>query len=176
MPFLDPSQWERTLTLKNGSRVFVRPIRRGDESKIQALLTHVNAQDLRLRFFGTIKVFSEKFVASLTQLDYVSAMAFVAFEETEANILGVVRLHLDPAGRNGEYAVLVQSDIKGEGLGWAMMQLIIEYARSTNLASITGQVLTENRLMLDMCRELGFLIKRNIDERGVSDVRLALGT
>ena len=30
----------------------------------------------------------------------------------------------------GEYAILLRSDLKGRGLGWSLMQLMIEYAKS----------------------------------------------
>jgi len=46
--------------------------------------------------------------------------------------------------------------LKGHGLGWLLMQLMIEYARSETIRTITGQVLRENTMMLEMCRELGF--------------------
>jgi len=41
----------------------------------------------------------------------------------------------------GEYAIMVRSDLKGEGLGWALMQIMIDYARWQGLARIEGQVL-----------------------------------
>lgn len=169
-----PSHWERKLVLRDGTRIVARPIRRGDEAKIHELLRHVSKLDLRLRFFGTIKVFTDEFVAGLTQLDYVRAMAFVAFDEVEIDILGVVRLHIDSASENGEYAILVKTDLKGRGLGWVLMQLILEYARFRGLRLISGQVLIENYIMLDMCREFGFEIISNCSERGICDVKLAL--
>ena len=43
-------------------------------------------------------------------------------------ILGVVWLYCDSIHETGEYAILLRSDLKGRGLGWALMQLIIEYA------------------------------------------------
>ena len=45
-------------------------------------------------------------------------------------MLGVVRLHANANYDSGEYAILVRSDLKGRGLGWLLMQTIIEYARS----------------------------------------------
>ena len=38
--------------------------------------------------------------------------------------------------RRGEYAILVRSDLKGRGLGWLLMQMIIEYARAEGIRSI----------------------------------------
>ena len=53
-----------------------------------------------------------------------------------------------------EYAVLVRSDLKGRGLGWLLMQQIIEYARAERLQTIEGQVLRENVTMLSMCKRI----------------------
>src|ERR1700687_1524676 len=85
---------------------------------------------------------------------------------------GVVRLHAASSREAGEYAVLLRSDLKGRGLGWALMQLIIEYAKSQGLSRIYGQILRENSVMLKMCRELGFKVTTNAEDRGVYDVTL----
>ena len=74
-------------------------------------------------------------------------------------MVGVVRIHSDSIYESGEYAILLRSDLKGRGLGWALMQLIIEYAKSEGLKMISGQVLQDNTVMLEMCRELGFAVK-----------------
>jgi len=169
-----PSQWERHLVLGDGWKVFVRPVRGDDEPLILDLLQHVSREDLRLRFFDSIKEFSHPFLARLTQLDYARAMAFVAFDEASGDILGVVRLHRGAAGESGEYAILLRSNLKGRGLGWALTQMIIEYGKSESLAQITGEILAENSVMLKMCRELGFEVKANPEDLGVYDVTLVL--
>jgi acetyltransferase len=169
-----PSQWQRHLEVKDGWRVLVRPIRPEDEPAIHELLRHVTSQDLRLRFFAPMKEFTHEFIARLTQLDYARAMAFVAIDEATNELVGVVRIHSDSIYENGEYAILLRSDLKGRGLGWALMQLIIEYARSEGLKRISGQVLQENSLMLNMCRELGFAVKSDATEHSLCDVTLEL--
>jgi RimJ/RimL family protein N-acetyltransferase len=171
---LDDPRWQRHLVLGGGRRIFVRPIKPDDEPLIRDLLAHVSKEDLRLRFFDSIKEFSPQFIARLTQLDYARAMAFVALDEASRETLGVVRLHSDKINEAGEYAILLRSDLKGRGLGWALMQLIIEYAKSEGLNRIDGQILQENSVMLKMCRELGFRVKADADDRGVCDVTLAL--
>jgi acetyltransferase len=169
-----PSHWQRHLEVKDGWRVFVRPIRPEDEPLIHGFLRHVTSHDLRLRFFAPMKEFSHEFVARLTQLDYARAMAFVAFDEVTNELLGVVRIHSDSIYENGEYAILLRSDLKGRGLGWALMQMIIEYARSEGLKAIFGDVLTENTVMLAMCRNLGFEVKPDPTEHDICNVRLVL--
>src|SRR5450755_396616 len=169
-----PSQWQRHLEVGNGWRVFVRSIRPDDEPLIHELLRHVTSGDLRLRFFASMKEFSHEFIARLTQLDYARAMAFVAFDEATNEMVGVVRIHSDSIYESGEYAILLRSDLKGRGLGWALMQMIIEYSRSEGLKTISGDVLKENTVMLEMCRQLGFDVKADPHEHDICDVKLKL--
>lgn len=169
-----PSQWERRLVLKDGWRIFVRPLRPEDEPTIHEFLRHVTPHDLRLRFFAPMKEFTHEFIARLTQLDYARAMAFIAFAEETGEMVGVVRLHSDSIYESGEYAILLRSDLKGRGLGWALMQLIIDYAKSEGLKTISGDVLQENIVMLEMCRQLGFAVKPDPTEPDICEVRLKL--
>jgi acetyltransferase len=112
----------------------------------------------------------------LTQIDYARAMAFVAIDETRGELLGVVRLHSDANYQSGEYAILLRSDLKGLGLGWKLMELIIEYARSEKLERIEGQVLGENTTMLRMCGELGFDIQHDPGDPTIMIARLSLAS
>ena len=129
---------------------------------------------MRLRFFDSIKEFPHQFIAKLTALDGLRAIAFVAFDEANNETLGVVWLYSDSIHETGEYAILLRSDLKGRGLGWALMQLIIEHAKSKDLKQMCGQILQENAVMLKMCRELGFEIKTDAEDGGICDVTLAL--
>src|SRR6516164_7454467 len=169
-----PKAWERHLALPDGSAIFVRPIRPEDEALYPAFLTAVTTEDTRLRFFAPIKEFSHGFIARFTQIDYARAMAFIAIEEATGQMLGVVRVHADSEYRTAEYAILIRSDLKGHGLGWLLMELMIEYARAEGLQSIRGQVLQENRTMLQMCRQLGFHIAPDPEETSIVVVTLAL--
>jgi acetyltransferase len=134
----------------------------------------VAKEDLRLRFFAPVKQFDHTFIARFTQLDYGRAMAFLAIDPATHEMLGVARLHANSAYDTAEYAVLVRSDLKGKGLGWLLMQTIIEYARSEGLGKIEGQVLNENTTMLRMCAELGFTITSDPNEPALSLVKLSV--
>jgi acetyltransferase len=169
-----PAEWERQLQLANGWKVNVRPMRPEDEPAIAEFLTRISREDLRLRFFHAMKEFSHTFVARLTQLDYARAMAFVATDAESGEFVGVVRLHSDARYETAEYAILLRSDLKGKGLGWALMQLLIDYAGSEGLKSLSGVVLRENTTMLSMCRELGFEVKNDPRDTSIVIVTLDL--
>jgi acetyltransferase len=134
---------------------------------------HVTEHDLRLRFFNVVKNSGHAFLARLIQLDYARAMAFAALD-TNSNLLGVVRLHADANYENGEYAILLRSDLKGQGLGWKLMELIISYGRAEGLKTIFGEVLAENTTMLAMCQRLGFDVSDSEEQTDIKIVRLSL--
>jgi acetyltransferase len=170
-----PKEWERHLSLGDGTAVFIRPIRPEDEQLYEQFFAGVTHSDLRLRFFSMVKSFSHTFIARFTQIDYARAMAFIAIEESTGHMLGVVRLHANATYESGEYAILVRSDLKGRGLGWILMQTLIEYARAEGLRTIEGQVLTENVTMLSMCRELGFHVASEPNDISMCNVKLSIG-
>ena len=153
-----PKEWERHVNLRDGTTILVRPVRPEDEPLYGPFFAAVTQRDLRMRFFAPVRQFTHSFIARFTQIDYARAMAFIAIEEPSGKMLGVVRLHANANYDSGEYAILVRSDLKGRGLGWLLMQMIIDYARAEGIRTIEGQVLRENTTMLAMCRELGFQI------------------
>src|SRR5271169_4901071 len=169
-----PKEWEQWLDISDGTKMFVRPLRPEDEGLLRKFLERITPDDLRLRFFAPVKHFSHAFLARLTQLDYGRAIPFAALDGASGELLGVVRLHADSNYETAEYAVLVRSDLKGRGIGWMLMELIIRYGRSENLKRIEGQVLQENTSMVDMCRELGFEVGEDPSDRTVKLVRLEL--
>jgi len=151
-----PVEWERVQRLDAIGDVLLRPIRPDDEPKYEAFFARITVDDLRMRFFTAAPDRSFRFFARMTQIDYAREMAFVA--ATTSELLGVARLVADPDYRNAEFAVIVRSDLKGKGLGSALMQHLIAYARAEGLEGMQGDVLLANTGMLNLCRNLGFAL------------------
>jgi len=155
-----PSEWERHLDFTERApqlgEIFVRPIRPEDEALYADFFARVDKDDIRMRFFSPNVSLSHRFLARFTQIDYAREMAFIALAKDTGAMLGVARFMADPDFVAGEYGVLVRSDLKGLGLGWALMTQLIDYARASGLAQMYGEVLAHNTTMLSMCRELGF--------------------
>jgi len=169
-----PKEWEYTLTLNSGRAIFVRPLRPEDDALLRGFFAKVSSEDLRLRFFSAVRHFSHAFIARMVQLDYARAMALAAIDLASGEMLGAVRLVADADYRNGEYGIMVRSDLKGSGIGWALMKIILDYARWQGLRTVEGQVLRENTTMLAMCRDLGFTVTADPDDPGIAVVRLQI--
>jgi acetyltransferase len=170
----DLKTWERHIALPDGRAVFIRALRPEDEALYPSFLAAVTPEDMRLRMFAPVRELSHALIFRLTHLDYAKAMAFIALDGASGEMLGVARLHDEADGGSGEYAILVRSDLKGHGLGWQLMQLIIAFARAKGLRTIEGEVLSENTTMLAMCRQLGFEVVQDRDAAYISRVRLPL--
>jgi acetyltransferase len=167
-----PKEWERQITLADGAPALVRPVRPEDDALFRAFFARVTDEDLRLRFFQSVKHFSHEFIARLTQLDYARSIALVAIEPRSGEMLGAVRLHADADYERGEYGILIRSDLKGHGIGWQLMRIMIEYAHWLGLKTVEGQVLRENRTMLAMCESLGFSLHPDPEDASLMNVSL----
>ena len=159
--------------LNDGTTVKVRPLKPDDGVLYPDFAASVTADDWRMRLFTPVAHLSNEMIERFTHYDPQKAIAFIALDES-GHMLGVARLHDDPEGNGGEFAVLVRSALKGRGLGWILMQHIIDYAKQKGLATVHGEVLAENLTMLRMCKELGFGIADEPDEAGVKRVTLRL--
>jgi acetyltransferase len=169
-----PRQWETSTALPGSRNILLRPIKPQDEALYQAFFNRVTPGDMRLRFFTAKKGLSKGFVARLTQIDYAREMAFVAIDAVDGQLLGVARIIADPDYERAEYAILVRSDLQGQGLGWVLMQHLISYCRAEGLTEIYGSVLSNNTTMLAMCKQLGFKITETTDDAEVTHVALSL--
>jgi acetyltransferase len=152
----------------------LRPIRPEDTARHRAFLAKITPQDLYMRFFSGVRELPEADLAHLTQIDYERDMAFVAVagDAGAEEILGVARACADPDNDAAEFAVLVRSDLKGQGLGTLLMHKLIGYCRRRAIRELWGNVLNDNTAMLHLCQSLGFRVRGT--EQNVETVALDL--
>lgn len=166
-----PQQWEQMEALKDGRNILIRPIRPEDERLYPPFLERTSSDDLRMRLFSSLQNLTHEFIARLTQIDYARAMAFVAIDPAAGELLGVSRLAADPDYGRAEFAVIVRSDLQRHGIGFALMQRLIHYAKAEGIRELWAYVMLENAGMLGMCTEFGFKLARS-----GSDVNLVHAT
>lgn len=166
-----PQEMEGHVHLRDGAEVAVRPIQPEDAPALHEMVSRAAAEDLRLRFFQPMRRLPEQLAARLTQIDYDREMAFISLDPADGTITGVGRLMADPDLSEAEYAIIVRTDWKGRGLGYALMNRIIAFAEERGIGTVHGEVLRENEPMLRMAKDLGFTAVPNPDEMGIIDVR-----
>lgn len=169
-----PKHLQEAVELQSGMKVLMRPIRPEDEMLYEKFTDNIEPEDHRMRLFQPIKKLPREFIARLTQIDYARAMAFVAIDEQSGEMLGVSRLTAGADLTSAEYGVIVRSDMKSKGIGWALMQKLINYAKSESICELWGQTFKENEEMLRMCKEMGFEINEKPDDDKMLRVSLKL--
>jgi acetyltransferase len=155
-------------------RMTIRPIRPEDAAAHSAFFSRLSPRDIRFRFFSAMRELSAEQTARLTQIDYDREMAFIAVNETTGDTVAVARLACDPDGRSGEFAVIVQEDMKGRGLASHLMRRLLTWARMRGLAEVVGQILADNQPMLAFIRRMGFTVHRMADDPEVMEAKLLL--
>ena len=171
-----PKALEQAAQLRNGRPVLFRPIRPEDEAAHYVFLSHMSEQDLVYRFFHYVKQIPRRDMARLTQVDYDREMAFIASaegENGEAETLGVVRIVAAPDNATAEFAIIIRSDMKGQGLGSGLLRKIIDYSRERGIRIFSGDVMYDNQPMLDLLKGFGFTFGRS-EEAGIVRCTLAL--
>lgn len=172
-----PKELEEWVTLRDGRKILCRPIRPEDEPAHTHFFSQLSSDDIRFRFFGFIKELPHSQMARFTQIDYDREMAFIAIgadESTSSQTLGVVRAISDPDNQTAEFAIIIRSDMKGQGLGEKLLEKMIRYCRERSTGEMVGQVLRENSAMLGLAKHLGFSAQLLADEIDVMEVTLNL--
>ncbi len=154
-----PRELEESTTLPSGRRVFLRPIRPEDEPAHYDLFSRLDPEDIRFRFFGLVRDFPHSEMARFTQIDYEREMAFIATvngKDKKPETLGVVRAIMQPRNNSAEFAIILRSDLKGQGLGRKLLEKMIRYCKMRGIRTLVGQVLEQNYAMLGLAEKIGF--------------------
>ncbi|MFO7965335.1 MAG: GNAT family N-acetyltransferase [Desulfobacterales bacterium] len=162
-----PAEEEREVALKNGTVVLIRPSNASDVEGLQDIFYHLTPKDIQTRFFTRLSSLPVSKAEHLCNVDYENEMAFVAVagEREKEEVVGSSCYSVDPAANMAEVAYMVRPDYQGLGLGKALQQRMVEYARSKGLIGFTADILEENHTMLSLINEAGKVsMKKVFDE------------
>jgi acetyltransferase len=149
-----PAELAAQAHLRDGTVVGLRPVRPEDERGLAELIGDLTEDDRRLRFMATLASAPTELAVRLSQIDYDREMTLLAIGAKDA-VLGASRLICDPEFETAEFSVMVRSNLKGKGAGYALMKSLIDYAKGRGLARLVGHVSLSNTAMLELARDLG---------------------
>jgi acetyltransferase len=172
-----PQELEETIAW-SGKPLTLRPVRPEDGAAHVAFFNALTAEDVRYRMFIRVRELQPSQLARFTQVDYDREMAFIATRltlEGQPETLGVARVVADPDNVKAEFAVIVRSDVKRQGLGRILMHKLIAYCRNRGTGEIVGEALSQNRPLLKLAHQLGFEVTPTSDD-GTVQLRLVLAS
>jgi len=164
------ARFDRELTLRDGTRVRMRPIRPDDAPRLVALYEHLSGDTRYQRFFSVMRRLPPDWASFLATVDYARRFALVAEAPGEPDTLIAVARY-EPAGEPDtvEVAFVVQDAWQGRGLGTVLFRELLAAAEGNGIRRFRAWVLAENRRMLGLIVRLGEVQQRAF-ESGVVEL------
>jgi len=164
-----PSAEGEIFITHDGVRLILRDIHPDDFEALQRGFAGLTAQEVRYRFLHPITELPEALARKLCDIDREHAVALVLIDPgaKEPEIHAVARAFIDPVTLSAEFALVVQHQLAGHGVGTLLMERLMEASRALGATELWGDVLAENGSMLELCEHLGFSRRPAFDDPGV---------
>jgi len=171
MPY--PEELREWVTLKNGWKVEVRPIRAEDAHLITTFHRQLSEESIRFRYFHNKSNLTQRDLSILSHINYDRQMAFIAehlSEDGSKEMLGVVRVWNDPDNIRTEFSVIIRDDLQGLGIGSLLMNKMIAYCTNIGTLEMIGKIMVDNHPMRALMKHLGFKSRYNMEEQVIDAV------
>jgi len=151
------------LRLEDGAEVVIRAVNADDAPMLQAFVRGLSVRSRRFRFFSALVELSAAQLDRLVRPDrFGLALVALSGRSEDAAIVGEARYVVDPAAvRDAEFAIAIADEFQRKGLGTRLMKLIVAHASRTGVRRLFGEILAENKTMLEFARRLGFGVRAN---------------
>jgi acetyltransferase len=158
--------------LNDGTDIVIRPIRPEDAEIEAKFVRELSKESKYFRFMNSIQELSQEMLVRLTQIDYHNEMALIAVRQLpdREDQIGVARYTTNVDRKSCEFALVVSDQWHGKGIGHLLMRNLMEIARDRELDVMEGQVLSDNKRMLDLMRSLKFEVEIDPDDSAIKRV------
>jgi RimJ/RimL family protein N-acetyltransferase len=167
-----PIEYERKVTLRDGSVAQVRPVVPADADLIAMEAARADPETLYLRFFTPSLRIDEQRLRRLTELDYHHRFAVVAFS-ADGEGIGIARYEGEPGSPSAEVAVTVKPEWRRLGVAAALFAILDEAAGANGIQRLEAIYLEENTAAEQLLRACGYTDP--VTEAGMITVSKHLG-
>jgi acetyltransferase len=125
---------------------------------------------------NSLQELSQQMLVRFTQIDYHNEMALIAVKSGKSGEeqIGVARYTTNLDKTSCEFALVVSDQWHGKGIGHHLMRNLMDIARDRDLEKMDGQVLSENKRMLDLMASLNFKIQNDPNDPAIKQVEAEL--
>ncbi len=145
---------ERTVILKDGTSIMIRPARASDVAGLQDIFYDMTKEDVYTRFFRNMRSLSASEAQFMCNVNYDTDMAFLAVAGTRENekIVGSSCYVGNLSTNTAEVAYMIRSEWQGMGIGRVLQERMKEYAKSRGIRGFTGEILSGNAKMIKLAK------------------------
>ena len=155
------------VTLRDGRRATIRPIRRDDLARTAAFIDALSPQSKHALFLGGIARLSDAALKRLCDSSSPVDMAYVATVGAAGaeRQIGVCRYAGgSDAAAGAEISVAVADDWQHQGLGKLLLGRLIEHARARGISRLYSMDSASNDAMRRLAHDVGFSEQRDPDD------------
>jgi RimJ/RimL family protein N-acetyltransferase len=150
------------VTLADGVRVLLRPVRAEDAAAISALFQGLSERSSWLRFF-TLCPRLDRVVGWATEIDNDHRLGVVAVAADTGQLIAHAGLERDSRQPDrAEFALVVADRYQGCGLGGILLGRLVAAAQRVGIGWLTAEVLAENHRMLNLLRHARYPVSRRL--------------
>jgi acetyltransferase len=165
------------IALGDGRRVAIRPIDPADADGLCAFYRALAPRSRYARFLGIAVGIGDAEIRQFACVDHVTSDGLVAVlhEQGQADGSIVGHLCLEPEGTGtNELAVAVADGFRGFGIGKAMMEMAVEFARQRGLHRLSATMFATNLPMRRLMIDAGLPPAADDIDAGVESIELEL--
>ena len=146
----------KTITLRDGARVTLRPIAPEDKPLLAAIFERLSEESRYRRFFTPKNELSPAELDYFVDIDHEDHEAIIAIDPSSVEGLGVARyVRSNDDGEVAEVAVAVADDWQGRGLGRALLDRLTYRARREGVRRFSALVQSDNPASLGLLAGVG---------------------
>jgi RimJ/RimL family protein N-acetyltransferase len=146
----------KTVVLRDGSKVLVRPVQRSDAPLLADGFTRLSAESRRMRFLTRKDQLSAAELRYFTDLDHHDHEALGALDHADGRGVGIARYVRDTTDpQAAEIAVTIIDDWQGRGLGTELLARLSDRACTAGICRFTALVAADNQAMTGLLRNFG---------------------
>jgi RimJ/RimL family protein N-acetyltransferase/acyl CoA:acetate/3-ketoacid CoA transferase beta subunit len=160
-----PEELETADTLRDGTQIFLRPIKPSDEPALSDMLYSLSEESVQKRYMTRTRAFAHRDVQQLTNIDYRKDLAIVGVVPGVSGdqIVAIGQYFLDPKTQVAEVAFLVQDEWQQKGMGTLLLEYITKVAKQRGVKSFSAKVLPNNKPMLTVFYNSGYKVNTEFD-------------
>lgn len=168
LPFLEaeyPEDLKKYVTLKDGTKVLLRPIKPSDATLKQHLFYSLTKESVSRRFLGSLKAMPMRRVWPYVAVDYDNEMSIVVTvtEGRTENIVAIGSYAKIPHTTTAEVSFVVRDDWQNRGLGTMLFNHLLEIAKKKGVTGFTAWVSTNNTRMMHVFKKCGYPMRFKVE-------------
>lgn len=156
-------EYEAHRTTKTGLELLLRPIRISDETRVREFFNSLSDKSLYLRFFTPRAYVPHESLQDIITVDNakgVSILAIIQGEEDDyEQVVGLGQYFINDSDYSAEVSCATSDNYQNNGIASALLTHLSYLAQKNGLLSFTASVLAENRSMVRVLKNIGFVHK-----------------